>query len=91
MRRAYTKKTIMRLVQQYGPELDKRVRLHSKPTNDSWWIDETCVKVKGQWIIYLIFVMMWWSLGLHFTKTRKHFKFSLTAPSPYKLSNIKGL
>ena len=42
--------TIMRWVHQYGPELDKRVRRHLKPTNDSWRVDETYVKVKGQWM-----------------------------------------
>ena len=42
--------TIMRWVQQYGPELDKRVRRQLKQTNDSWRVDETYVKVKGQWM-----------------------------------------
>ncbi|USL45549.1 IS6 family transposase [Priestia megaterium] len=42
--------TIMRWVHQYGPELDERVRRHLKPTNDSWRVDETYVKVKGQWM-----------------------------------------
>jgi transposase-like protein len=42
--------TIMRWVHQYGPELDERVRRHLKPTNDSWRVDETYIKVKGQWM-----------------------------------------
>jgi transposase-like protein len=42
--------TIMRWVHQYGPELDKRVRRHLRPTNDSWRVDETYIKVKGQWM-----------------------------------------
>ncbi|KMY49697.1 IS6 family transposase [Peribacillus loiseleuriae] len=42
--------TIMRWVHQYGPELDERVRRHLKSTNDSWRVDETYVKVKGQWM-----------------------------------------
>jgi len=42
--------TIMRWVHQYGPELDERVRGHLKTTNDSWRVDETYVKVKGQWM-----------------------------------------
>lgn len=42
--------TIMRLVHQYGPELDLRLRRHLKSTNDSWRVDETYVKVKGQWM-----------------------------------------
>ncbi|KEK20344.1 IS6 family transposase [Bacillus gaemokensis] len=42
--------TIMRWVHQYSPELDKRLRRHLKSTNDSWRVDETYVKVKGQWM-----------------------------------------
>ena len=41
--------TIYRWVQAYGPELDKRCRPYLKPTNDSWRVDETYVKVKGKW------------------------------------------
>ena len=41
--------TIMRWVHQYSPELDKKVRKHLKPTNDSWRTDETYIKVKGEW------------------------------------------
>ncbi|MFD0769228.1 IS6 family transposase, partial [Bacillus sp. CGMCC 1.60114] len=42
--------TIMRWVHQYSPELDKRFRRHLKRTNDSWRVDETYIKVKGQWM-----------------------------------------
>ncbi|MFE4047679.1 IS6 family transposase [Priestia sp. YIM B13490] len=42
--------TIMRWVHQYGPELDERVRHHLKITNDSWRVDDTYIKVKGQWM-----------------------------------------
>ncbi len=41
--------TINRWVLKYGPELDKRIRPHLRTTNDSWRVDETYVKVKGQW------------------------------------------
>ncbi len=34
-------------VQYYGPELEQRLRLHLKPTNKSWRVDETYVRVKG--------------------------------------------
>ncbi len=40
--------TVYRWVQHYGPELDQRCRSHLKPTNDSWRVDETYLKVKGQ-------------------------------------------
>jgi transposase, IS6 family len=42
--------TIMHWVHQYGPELDERVRRHLKPINDSWRVDETYIKVKGEWM-----------------------------------------
>lgn len=45
---AYT--TIMHWVYQYEPELDRRVWWHLKLTNNSWRVDETYIKVKGQWM-----------------------------------------
>ncbi|WP_239500043.1 IS6 family transposase [Bacillus pseudomycoides] len=42
--------TIMRWVHQYGPQLEEKVRHHLKTTNDSWGVDETYIKVKGQWM-----------------------------------------
>jgi transposase-like protein len=41
--------TVYRWVQAYAPELDKRYRVHLKPTNDSWRVDETYIEVKGEW------------------------------------------
>ena len=41
--------TIWRWVQRYGPELEQRLRRHLKPTNKSWRVDETYVRVKGRW------------------------------------------
>lgn len=41
--------TINRWVLRYAPELDKRIRAHLKPTNDSWRVDETYIKIKGLW------------------------------------------
>ncbi|MEO0869164.1 MAG: IS6 family transposase [Cyanobacteria bacterium J06642_11] len=40
--------TIYRWVQRYSPELDERCRPHLCQSNDSWRVDETIVKVKGQ-------------------------------------------
>ena len=42
--------TIYRWVQRYGPILEKRCRAKLKPTNDSWRVDETYIKVKGEWM-----------------------------------------
>ena len=41
--------TVWRWVQRYAPELQRRLRGHLKPTNDSWRVDETYVRVKGKW------------------------------------------
>ncbi len=40
--------TIMRWVHQYGPQLEEKVRHYLKPTNGSWRVDETYIKVKGK-------------------------------------------
>ena len=42
--------TIARWVRAYAGELEKRIKAHLKPTNDSWRVDETYIKVKGQWV-----------------------------------------
>jgi transposase, IS6 family len=36
-------------VQRYGPALEPRLRPHLKPTNKSWRVDETYIRVKGRW------------------------------------------
>lgn len=41
--------TIWRWVQRFAPELMQRLRPHLKPTNRSWRVDETYVRVKGSW------------------------------------------
>jgi len=41
--------TIMRLVHQYLSEIEKKIRRHLRPTNDSWRVDETYIIVKGEW------------------------------------------
>ena len=41
--------TVWCWVQCYGPELEQRLRRHRKPTNKSWRVDETYVRVKGRW------------------------------------------
>ena len=75
--------TIMRWVHQYGPELDKRIRRHLKQTNDSWRVDETYIKVKGQWM-YLYRAVDSEGNTIDFylsknrnTKSAKHFQKSL--------------
>ena len=41
--------TIWRWVQRSAPELEQRLRRHLRPTNRSWRVDETYVRVKGRW------------------------------------------
>ena len=41
--------TIFRWVQAYAAELEKRIRPHLRPTNGSWRVDETYIRVKGRW------------------------------------------
>ena len=43
-----THTTIMRWVHKYSLILDERVRKHIKPTNDSWRMDETYIRIKGK-------------------------------------------
>jgi transposase-like protein len=42
--------TIYRWVQRDAPPLEKRARAQWKPTNDSWRVDETSIKVRGAWM-----------------------------------------
>jgi transposase, IS6 family len=41
--------TVWRWVQCYAPKLEQRLRRYLKPTNKSWRVDETYVRVKGRW------------------------------------------
>jgi transposase-like protein len=41
--------TINRWVLKFAPELDKRIRPFLNPTNNSWRVDETYIKIKGVW------------------------------------------
>lgn len=43
---------IYRWVQRYAPEIEKRLRWHwhwHRPQSTSWRVDETYIKVRGQW------------------------------------------
>ena len=42
--------TVFRWIQTYAPEIEKRIRPHLRPSNGSWRVDETYVKVKGRWM-----------------------------------------
>jgi transposase-like protein len=42
--------TVWRWVQRYAPEIQRRLRPWLRPTNDSWRVDETYIRVKGKWV-----------------------------------------
>jgi transposase-like protein len=41
--------TVWRWVRRYAPEMERRLRSRLKPTNDSWRVDETYIRVKANW------------------------------------------
>jgi transposase-like protein len=42
--------TILRWVQRYVPDFEKRWLAYALPVGDSWRVDETYIKVRGQWV-----------------------------------------
>jgi hypothetical protein len=41
--------TVWRSAQRYAPEMERRLRSRLKPTNDSWRVDETYIRIKSKW------------------------------------------
>jgi transposase, IS6 family len=41
--------TIWRWIQRYAPQLGKEVRWYQGYTGSSWRVDETCIRVNGEW------------------------------------------
>jgi transposase-like protein len=41
--------TILRWVQRYVPEFEKRWNRYARPVGTSWRVDETYIKVRGMW------------------------------------------
>ena len=53
--------TVWRWVQRYSPELEQRLRRRLKPTNKSWRVDETYVRVAMRFfdrvtILFILFL-----------------------------------
>ena len=42
--------TLFGWIQAYAPELEKRIRPHLRMTNGSLRVDETYIRVKGEWV-----------------------------------------
>jgi transposase, IS6 family len=63
--------TVYRWVQYYAPKLERRCRLHLKPTTDSWRVDETSIKVKKEWVyLYRAVDSQGQTLDFFFSPTR---------------------
>src|ERR687883_298396 len=41
--------TLNRWVIKYAPEIEKQFRLRKRPVGKSWRMDETYIRVKGEW------------------------------------------
>ena len=41
--------TILRWVQYYVPEFEKRWNCYARPVGTSWRVDDTYIKVRGRW------------------------------------------
>ena len=42
--------TVWKWVQRDAPEIQRRLQTRLRPTNDSWRVDETYIRVKGKWV-----------------------------------------
>jgi transposase-like protein len=42
--------TILRWVQHYTPEFEKRWKRYARPVGGSWRMDETYINVRGEWV-----------------------------------------
>jgi transposase-like protein len=41
--------TIWRWIQHYAPRLEKEIRWYQGCTSGFWRVDETCIRVNGEW------------------------------------------
>lgn len=66
--------TVYRWVQEYGPHLQAKVRKYLKlDFKRSWRLDETYIKVKGEWCyLYRILDKDGDTINFHFSKSRDH-------------------
>lgn len=51
--------TFNRCVAKYSPLIDHKARRRKAPANRSWRMDETYVKVKGEWFISTVLSTSW--------------------------------
>jgi transposase-like protein len=46
--------TIIRWIQRYVPEFEKRWNRFARQAGGSWRVDETYVKIKGHWTVSVV-------------------------------------
>ena len=64
---------VYRWVQHYSPELQKKASSFIKSYSDSWKIDETYVKVKGEWLyLYRAIDSRGQTIDFYLSRTRNH-------------------
>jgi IS6 family transposase len=73
--------TVWRWVQRYAPEIQHRLRPRLRPTNDSWRVDETYIRVKGKWV-YLYRAVDSTGATIDFLLPAKRAQLRLSAFSP---------
>jgi transposase-like protein len=63
--------TILRWVQRYVPEFEKRWNRYARTVGDSWRMDETYVKVRGQWVyLYRAVDKEGWTVDFYLSEKR---------------------
>lgn len=65
--------TIYRWVQHYAPKIQKRSAYFLKEPSGSWHLDETYIKIKGQWVyLYRAIDSQGQTIDFYLSRTRNH-------------------
>ena len=68
---ALTHTTILRWVQRYLAEFEKRRSRYARPVGGSWRMDETYIKVQGQWLyLYRAVDKVGWTVDFFLSRNR---------------------
>ena len=63
--------TILRWVQHYLPEFEKRWNRYARPVGGSWRMDETYIKVRGRWVyLYRVVDKTGWTVDFFLSRKR---------------------
>jgi len=66
-----THTTILRWVQHYLPEFEKRWNRYARPVGGSWRMDETYIKVRGRWVyLYRAVDRTGWTVDFFLSRNR---------------------